>query len=158
MAEPRSHDELVMNGSERVVVGVPPDAAYAALTDVTRMGEWSPENSGAEWVDGDPGTIGATFRDVTEADAPHRFAFRVAVPGEEGTTWRFTFEPDPVGTAVTESFEWRWTPVPDEGFRGWVGRLPLGEAAQTVARREQHLRGALGTTLAAFKRAMESPG
>jgi hypothetical protein len=136
------------------------------------MGEWSPENSGAEWVDGDPGTIGATFRGrnhdgqgewetichVTEADAPYRFAFRVAVPGEEGTTWRFAFAPDPDGTSVTESFEWRWTPLPDEGFRGWVGRLPLAEAAQTVARREQNLRGALGTTLAAFKRAMESPG
>jgi len=169
MGAPQSHDELVMNGSERVTVAIAPEAAYAALTDLTRMGEWSPENCGGEWTDGDPGTVGARFRGrnrngpdewetishVVEADAPHRFAFRVAVPGEAGTTWRYVFEPDGPGTAVTESFEWRWTPLPDEGFRGRVGRMPLAQAAQAVSSREQHLRNAMRTTLATFKDAVE---
>jgi hypothetical protein len=173
MTVPQSHEDLVMSGTARVTVACPPDVAYAALTDLARMGEWSPENRGGEWIDGTPGEVGALFRGrnhdgrggwetichVIEADAPHRFAFRVATPGEEGTIWRFAFEPDGTGTAVTESFEWRWTREPDEGFRGRVGRMSLPDATAIVAGREQQLRAAIGETIAAFKDAIEaSPG
>ena len=35
---------------------------YAALTDITRMGEWSPENYHAEWNEGfDHAAVGAKF-------------------------------------------------------------------------------------------------
>src|SRR5262245_51407150 len=169
MGAPRSHEELVMHGRECVTVSLAPAAAYAALTDLPRMGQWSPENRGGEWFEGTPGEIGALYRGrnqngpdewetichVVEADPPNRFEFRVAMPGEEGTTWRYAFEPDGTGTAVTESFDWRWTREPDEGFRGRVGRMPLTQAAQVVAGREQQLRAALRTTLDAFKRSVD---
>ncbi len=41
---------------ERVTVLVPPDIAYAAVADVTRMGQWSPEVRGAR-VLGGPGPV-----------------------------------------------------------------------------------------------------
>ena len=61
MAAPRSHDDLVMHGEERVSVALTPEVAYAAIVDVRRMGEWSPENLGGEWLDGEPAALGATF-------------------------------------------------------------------------------------------------
>ena len=170
MAVPQSHGDLTMNGRERVTVAVAPEVAYAAIVDVTRMGEWSPENVGGEWVDGEPATLGATFRGrnrdghfewetishVTAADPGRCLAWRVALPGEEGTDWRFDFEPAPDGVVVTERFDWRWTPLPDEGFRGSVGRMPLPDAIAMVTRREAHLRAAVRATLAAFKDALEA--
>ena len=131
--------------------------------------EWSPENFGGEWVGADAAVVGATFRGrnrdaqnawetiatVVEADAPRRFAFRVAPPGEVGTVWRYAFEPEGRGTAVTEAFEWYWTPLPDEGFRGRVGRMPIDEAAAAVARRRRHLQHQVEVTLARLKQALE---
>jgi hypothetical protein len=165
-----SHDDLRMTGRGTVHIAVPPDVAYAAVTDLSRMGEWSPENRGGEWLDSAAGAVvGAMFRGrnrdgrnewetivtVFEADPPRRFAFRVAPPGEVGTTWHYEFEPDRDGTLVTERFDWYWTPEPDEGFRGRVGRMPLDAAVVVVAERERHLRAQVDATLAALKRALE---
>jgi hypothetical protein len=159
-----------MSGESEVWIAVAPEVVYAAVSDLTRMGEWSPVNRGGEWLgEAHAPLVDATFRGhnvadhgewdtivtVIEADAPHRFAFRVAPPGEEGTTWRFIFRSERHGTVVRESFEWRWTPLPAEGFRGRVGRMPLGEAATAVAERERELRTQVESTLAALKRALE---
>ena len=43
-------------------INASPSAVFAALTDVTRMGEWSPENDRNEWNEGfDHAEIGAKF-------------------------------------------------------------------------------------------------
>jgi hypothetical protein len=43
-------------------ITAPPDVVYAAVSDVTRMGEWSEECYGCEWHEGFDGpVIGATF-------------------------------------------------------------------------------------------------
>ncbi len=43
-------------------IAAPPEAVFAALTDITRMGEWSPETIRAEWNDGVAAAeVGATF-------------------------------------------------------------------------------------------------
>jgi len=39
-----------------------PHKVYELIADVTRMVEWSPESAGAEWLTGEPGTVGSTFR------------------------------------------------------------------------------------------------
>ena len=142
-----------MSGHDEIWIAADAEAVYAAVTDLSRMGEWSPENIGGEWIGSPPrAAVGATFRGrnrnprgewetvltVIEADAPRRFSFCVAPPGEVGTVWGYTFDVERSGTLVTESFEWHWTP--GEGFRGRVGRMPLDEAAAAVAGREQHLR------------------
>jgi predicted amidohydrolase len=167
----RSHHDLAMSGSARVWIGVPPDVAYAAVADLRRMGEWSPEARGGTWVEGEAGTVGATFRGVNEdAEGPWHtisriteavpgvaFGWRVADPGQvDGTEWRFTFRPEGAGTVVTESFSWQWTPVPAEGFRGRVGRLPFDAAREAVAAKEAHLRAGITATVANLKAALEA--
>jgi uncharacterized protein YndB with AHSA1/START domain len=169
--EPRSPDELEMSGRAEVWIAVAPAVAYAAVTDLPRMGEWSPENCGGERIDSPTADrVGATFRGrnrgpqgewetictVVEAEPATRFAFCVALPGDLGTTWRYSFRPNGRGTVVTEAFEWHWSPTPDEGFRGRVGRLPLDEAKAAVADRQEHLRKGVHATLAALKQALEN--
>ena len=39
-----------------------PEAVFAAITDITRMGEWSPETRSAEWNEGfDQAEVGAQY-------------------------------------------------------------------------------------------------
>src|SRR5262245_6368123 len=93
-----------------------PEAVYAVVTDVTRMGEWSPETTKCEWLDGATGpAVGARFKGtnkrgfvtwstkptVVAAEAGREFAFDVG--GD--TKWTYRFEPDGTGTKLTESFE-----------------------------------------------------
>jgi uncharacterized protein YndB with AHSA1/START domain len=159
-----------MSGEGATWIAVTPEAAYAAVTDLPRMGEWSPENRGGEWVGStNEAIVGATFRGlnrgphgewdttltVIEADPPARFAFCVAPPGEAGTTWRYGFRSARHGTTVTEAFEWYWTPIPNEGFRGRVGHLPIGEAEKVVSERERHLQDQVERTLANLKQVLE---
>ena len=87
---------------------------------------------------------------------PHQFGFVVASPGEEGTAWQYRFEADTDGTRITESFTWRWTPLPDEGFRGRVGRMSLPEAEEQVAERQAHLQHSVELTLERLKASLES--
>lgn len=165
-----SHDDLRMAGTASVWVPVAPDEAFGSVADLPRMGEWSPENLGGEWLDPPPRGAGSTFRGrnrgphgewetiltVTTFDPPHRFGFVVASPGGEGTAWQYTFDADGNGTRVTESFRWRWTQLPDEGFRGRVGRMPLSEAQQQVAARQAHLQRSVEVTLARLKASLET--
>ena len=167
---PRSHEDLRMAGHGSVWIAVAPAVAYAAVSDLPRMGEWSPENRGGTWDHaGSAPAVGATFHGhnraasgdfdtiatVIEADAPRAFAFRVATPGAAGTTWRYEFRTAGAGTTVTESFDWFWTAVPPEGFRGRVGRMPIEQAVAAVRERRAHLQDQIERTLAALKRALE---
>lgn len=119
--------------SDTVVVGVAPETAYAAVSDVRQMGRWSPENTGAS-VDGPDGPavkgtvfVGENRRGrarwstrcvVTVAEPGRRFAFDVRAWGV-GTrllpvrvaTWEYAFEPAVGGTLVTET----WV----DGRTGW---------------------------------------
>src|SRR3954465_14326918 len=99
-----------MNGASTIHVDAPPEAAYALVSDVTRIGELSPECVGAEWLDGATGPAeGARFKGhnrrgwwkwsmkvpVLAADPPREFAFRT-----NETVWRYRFEPAAGGTDV----------------------------------------------------------
>lgn len=96
-----------------------PDAVYALVADVTRMGEWSPETASCEWADGATGpAVGARFRarnkkgvlrwgnkpEVVTADAGREFAFKRKAVGSE-VVWRYRFVASGDGTDVTESFD-----------------------------------------------------
>ncbi len=157
-----------MSGHREIWIAVDTDVAYAAVTDLPKMGQWSSEHLGGEWIGSvRHAAVGAIFRGqnrdsegeweteltVIEADPRKRFSFCVAPPGEVGTVWTFTFHAERGGTIVTEAFEWHWTP--GDGFRGRVGEMPLDEAAAAVADREHHLCAQIRGTLAALKRALE---
>ena len=98
------------------VVEASPEVVYDLLSDVTRMGDYSPENTGAVWLAGATGpAVGVRFKGtnrlgsnswstkpaITAADRGRRFEF--VVPGSRGATWTYTFDPVAGGVRVTES-------------------------------------------------------
>lgn len=103
---------------------------YEMVSDLPRIGEWSPECEGVEW-EGDvtvpvanttfvghnavgPGRRIRYTRHgrVLVADPGREFAFITDEGGRESTVWRYRFEPRTGGgTRVTESYEVRWIPT-----------------------------------------------
>jgi hypothetical protein len=110
-------------GEATLHVNVLPEKLYELVSDVTRMGEWSPETIGCRWLGGATGpTVGARFKGtnrraflrwstkprVVAAEPGREFAFVVnlMVFHRDMTKWRYQFEPAADGgTDVTESFE-----------------------------------------------------
>lgn len=117
--------------SESVTIDVSPMTAWEAVSDITQMGRWSPENLGGSTAGGAPIAVGATFVGrnkrgshhwstectVTAADPGERFAFRVHRIGPKRpvvpariATWEYRFEEAAGGTLVTETWtdDRRW--------------------------------------------------
>jgi hypothetical protein len=112
-----------MRGAVTVHVAAPAGRCWDLVTDVSRIGEFSPETFEAEWLPGADGpAAGARFRGhvrrngrgpvywttctVTASDPGREFAFSVAGPGGRPVnTWRYVLRPRAGGTDVTESFE-----------------------------------------------------
>lgn len=118
-----------MRGSVTVQMAASADRVWDVVSDITRVGEFSPETFEAEWLDGAGGPKpGARFRGhvrrngrgpvywttctVTACEPGREFAFTVGGPGGKIlNTWRYQLEPVSGGTAVTESFELPSTPL-----------------------------------------------
>ena len=98
-------------------IAAPPDAVYAAISDVTRMGEWSIECYACEWHEGVEGpVVGAVFDGhnrngdhewttqgkVIEADPGRAFAFECSMNDFHYSTWGYRIEPTEQGSRVTE--------------------------------------------------------
>jgi uncharacterized protein YndB with AHSA1/START domain len=144
-------------------VEAPGERVYDLVSDITRMGDWSPESQGGRWLDGASGpAVGARFKgrnqrgwrrwsttcEVTEADPGEAFAFRVtSIGGMRVATWRYRMEPAGSSTTVTEE----WT---DD--RGGTMKV-LGRLATGVPDRAEHNRAGMQQTLTALKAAAESP-
>lgn len=155
-----------------VDVDAPAEKLYAMVSDVTRMGEWSPENRGATVSGGDPVGPGTTFEGrnrrgranwvtrctVTAAEPGVRFAFRVhrigvSRPRIEGpnASWEYRFDALPEGgTRVTET----WT----DDRRAWPDPLArLFDAVVTGGKTfAEFQRGNIDRTLANLKRDAEA--
>lgn len=111
-------------GSERIEISAPPEAVYDLVSDMTRMGEWSPECRRCEWVGAATGpSVGAEFvghnqvgpyrwslgGKVVTAERGREFAFTTYLDGRESTRWRYRFEPSSAGTLLSESYEYVWS-------------------------------------------------
>ena len=98
-------------------IAAPPEAVYAAIADVTRMGEWSEECVACEWHEGFDGpVVGATFDGhnrngdrewtsqgrVVEAEPGRSFVFEVSMYDFHYATWGYRIEPTATGSRVTE--------------------------------------------------------
>jgi hypothetical protein len=114
-----------MRGSVTVHMAASADRVWDLVSDVTRVGEFSPETFEAEWLGDATGpALGARFRGhvrrnargpvywtvctVTACDPGRSFGFSVRPPGRSTVlnTWRYQLEPGADGgTDVTESFE-----------------------------------------------------
>ena len=132
----------VMQGSVTVYFAAPPAEVWELVSDVTRIGEFSPETFEAQWLDGATGPrAGARFRGhvrrngrgpvywttctVTVSDPGREFAFAVNGPGEViVNTWRYRLDPREDGTDVTESFELPGT-LPMRLYWSLAGRARL---------------------------------
>jgi hypothetical protein len=150
-------DEI--RGSRTVRVEGSPETLYGMVSDVTRMGEWSPETYSAEWVDGATGpAVGARFKGknrrgklkwsttctVLAADAGKEFTFVVGTPEKGSTRWSYTFAPSGSGAEVTES----WQALK----YGWFAKM-FAKPEKTIARLDE----GMATTLANFKSHAEHP-
>ena len=110
-----------MKDSVTVHMKATPDAVWDLVSDITRIGEFSPETFEAEWLGDATGpAVGARFRGhvnrnnkgvkywtecrVTEATPGKAFAFDVVVGDRVVNSWRYDLEPAGDGTDVTESF------------------------------------------------------
>jgi hypothetical protein len=111
-----------MHDSVTVHMSAPPDAVWALVSDVTRIGSYSPETFEAEWLDGATGpAVGVKFRGhvkrngkgpvywttcvVSTCVPGSAFGFDVLTGGKPLNTWTYRIEPaDDGGSDVTESF------------------------------------------------------
>lgn len=139
-------------------IAAAPEKVWALVSDVTRMGEWSPEATGGTWVKGSDGPqTGARFTGanalgkrrwsttctVTDCVPGEVFAFEVKGGPLRVSRWEYRFEPTEGGCRVTES----WT---DQ--RGRIVRV-LGKTMTGVEDRATHNRETMEATLDGLDRA-----
>jgi uncharacterized protein YndB with AHSA1/START domain len=99
-------------------VAASPEKVWSLVTDLPRMGEWSPENLGGEWLDGATcAEVGAKFRgnnkngdkswqatvSVEVCDAPKKFVFVLSYKENHLCDWVFEIEPTSSGCRVTHA-------------------------------------------------------
>ncbi len=111
-----------MQAAVTLHIDAEPQKVWELISDITKMGEYSPEVFEAEWLDGATGpAVGARYRGhvkrnergptywtkcrVTECVPGEVFEFGVTGPGDRVmNTWRYEFKAAGGGTDVTESF------------------------------------------------------
>lgn len=101
-------------------VAASPAIVFAALTDITRMGEWSPETYRCEWNEGfgEP-AVGAKFTGhnrhgdkewttearIVELTSDQRFFFDCIARDFVFAKWGYSIEPTDHGCRVTEHWQ-----------------------------------------------------
>jgi hypothetical protein len=147
--------------SESILVACPPDALYDLVSDVTRMGEWSPICAACWWDDDGGPRVGAWFTgrnqtpertwetrsQVVAADRGRQFAFEV---NHGWVRWGYLFAPAEAGTELTET--WNFLPRGIAGFHDRYGP----DAGTQIAERTSAAHRGIPLTLAAIKRAAEN--
>jgi uncharacterized protein YndB with AHSA1/START domain len=142
-------------------ISAPPEQVYAAISDVTRMGEWSEECHTCEWHEGYDGpVVGATFDGhnrngthewttqgkVIEADPGRAFAFECSMMDFHYSTWGYRIDPTKSGSLVTE-----WS----EDLRP-ESVMEFSKQTSGVDDREEQNRRNMRVTLARLAQSVES--
>ncbi len=147
-----------MHREASIEIHTSPEAVYALVSDLPRMGEWSPENIGGEWQDGGRGQVGDRYIGhnragarawsvpvlVTVAERGRCFAFVTRPDEGPYVRWTYRLEPSGAGTRVTEVWD--------------VEQLPPAMQSATqaqLAERSRYTEAMLATTLAAIKATAE---
>jgi len=158
---------MEMRGEATLKIAAAPDRVYGLVSDITRMGEWSPECVGCDWIEGhDSAVVGAQFHGhnrnngnewttpntIIAADAGREFAWVVGTPDFVVCSWRFVFRPEGDGTKVTESFELGDQEV---GFGQTLANATPEERVQMIDRRTKQLVDGMNHTLEKLKAAAE---
>jgi len=148
---------MAMRGEQTIEIHAGPRRVYELVSDLTRMGEFSPECYRVEWLNGASGpAAGVRFvghnragplkwsrlGTVITAEPGAEFSFVTEERGRQGTIWRYRLTPSADGTIATESFELVWVPW-------WM------HVAHVITRRRRQLRRGMRYTLEHLKGAAE---
>lgn len=140
-------------------INISPETVFAMVSDLTRMGEWSPENQGGQWVKGASGAaVGAQFKGrnsngkkswgttvrVYEFVPSNKIGFALMVGGSRWCDWVWEVAPSANGSTVTHSWIDRRSK-----FADWLGKKVSG-----VADRSEHNRKNMEVTLEALASAV----
>jgi uncharacterized protein YndB with AHSA1/START domain len=110
-----------LGGEVSLRMDAAPEQVWALVSDVTRIGEFSPETFEARWTRGSTGPeVGASFKghvkrngvgptywspcQVTRCVPNEVFEFAVGTDDTTLTNWGYRLEPDGAGTKVTEYY------------------------------------------------------
>ncbi|MFC7959920.1 SRPBCC family protein [Rhodococcoides kroppenstedtii] len=145
--------------SATIDVQAPPAAVWAVVSDLKRMGEWSPQCKKMTVLGGEPklGTrtinlnkrgplVWPTSAKVVRFEPERRLAFRVT---ENHTIWSYELEPTETGTRVTERRE---APGGTTAVSNLLVRLAFGGQRNF----DGELERGMNATLAKIKAAAES--
>jgi len=143
-------------------IDAPAERVYAIVSDITRMGELSPECTGGRWLGRTKAPVpGARFVGFNRRGWVRWFTTNkvvVADPGREltfdtlqsGARWSYRMEPDGDGTIVTETrSEWRRRPL--------LARLTAAALLGGVEGHDDEMRAGLQATLERLKAVAERP-
>jgi uncharacterized protein YndB with AHSA1/START domain len=141
-------------------IAAPPEQVYAAISDVTRMGQWSEECVECQWHDGFDGpAVGAAFDGhnrngehtwtttgkIIEADPGRAFTFECYWGDFHFSTWGYRIEPRDAGCRVTE---WTEDLRPEEAYEFSKQVSGIGDRTE---RNRQTMRGTLDRLAAAVE-------
>jgi carbon monoxide dehydrogenase subunit G len=99
-------------------IDAPAERVWALVSDLPRMGDYSPEASGGRWVGGGGPSVGAVFRGrnakglrrwstrctVVRCVPGEEFAFEVSAVGMVAAEWSYDLESTGYGCRVTETW------------------------------------------------------
>jgi hypothetical protein len=143
-----------------ILIDADPEVVYDLVSDLSRMGEWSPENRGGEWTDGGSGNVGDRLLghnkigeyewsvpvEVTVADRGQSFQFITSPDEEDGpyVRWTYNLSGSDEGTRLTEIWDVETLP----------GGLKKMDEEQ-LAGRARAVEAAMNATLSGIKAAIE---
>ena len=149
------------HGQVDIHVDAPPEAAWAVVADLDRMGEWSPECYRVTWLDGAgaPPRPGTRFKgrnrwgvvrwsmtcEVKSADPGRELSWSTVQKDRELVRWTYRFEPEGSGTRVSESFDVHWLPAGPRFFEDVL-----------MVNRDEHREAAMRATLERIKATVEA--
>jgi len=144
-------------------IAAPPERIWSLVSDMPRMGEWSPENTGGTWTKGATGpATGAHFKGtnthqkkswttdiVVDTCEPGReFAFEVTAAGFKVARRSYQIEPTATGSRVTET----WT-----DRRGALARA-IGKPVSGTTHEAEQTRAGIAATLERLAQVAEAGG
>jgi hypothetical protein len=164
--------------STSVEVACSPVAAWELVTDIARIGEFSPECMAAKWLDGSSGPeVGARFEGtnhmittyrgedidftwirvctVTAVERPSLFAYTVGdrFDGTPACSWEFRIDPFDDGCRISQRFQ--HLPQGLSGTRLAADGFP-DDAEQQVRDRQRSLAKDMNETLHRIRKVLEA--